>query len=45
MITVKAAIAGLEITNDNYGVAVKNLRDRFGDAIIHKSSYRTSFGL
>ena len=27
----KAAIAGLEITNDNYDVAVKILRDRFGD--------------
>ena len=27
----KRAIAGLEITNDNYEVAVKILRDRFGD--------------
>ena len=27
----KAAIAGLEITNDNYDVAVKILGDRFGD--------------
>ena len=27
----KAAIAGLEITNDNYDVAVKILRERFGD--------------
>ena len=27
----RRAIAGLEITNDNYEVAVKILRDRFGD--------------
>ena len=35
------AIAGLEITNDNYEVAVKILRDRFGDPQIVISGHYT----
>ena len=37
----KAAIAGLEITYDNYDVAVKILRDRFGDPQTVISSHYT----